>query len=193
HHNIIAIENLETEIRIDDEGNKKRVFKEPIPNFRQLAKEHLENVLISHKAKNKVVTKNKNKILGSEKLQETLTPRGQLHKETVYGKYHVYESKEEKISAKFDLGTIEKVSNPIYKKALLNRLSENDNDPKKAFSGKNALSKNPIYLNENKTIILPETVKLVWLSEDYSIRKEVNPDNFKDEKLIEKVLDEGIK
>src|SRR5690606_7378037 len=61
HVNIIAIEKVETEIKIDDHDNKKRVFIEPIPNFRQVAKEHLENVLISHKAKNKVVTKNKNK------------------------------------------------------------------------------------------------------------------------------------
>src|SRR5690554_6923299 len=89
HGNIIAIENLETEIRTDNRGNTKRVFKEPIPNFRQVAKEHLENVLISHKAKNKVVTKNKNKTKSKngENVKTELTPRGQLHKETVYGKY----------------------------------------------------------------------------------------------------------
>ena len=195
HGNIIAIENLETEIRIDSDGNKKRVFKEPIPNFRQVAKEHIENVLISHKAKNKVVTKNKNRIKTKkgEKIKIELTPRGQLHKETVYGKYHYYDSKEEKVSAKFDLETIQKVSNPVYKQALLERLSENGNDPKKAFSGKNSPSRNPIYLNESKTETLPEKVKLVWLEADYSIRKDVTPENFKDEKSINKVLDEGIR
>ncbi|ODS89553.1 MAG: type II CRISPR RNA-guided endonuclease Cas9 [Chryseobacterium sp. SCN 40-13] len=193
HGNIIAIETLETEVKIDDLGNKKRVFKEPIPNFRQVAKEHLENVLISHKAKNKVVTKNKNKISGKEKLQITLTPRGQLHKETVYGKYRFYQSKDEKVSAKFDLETIEKVANPSYKAALLQRLNENENDPKKAFSGKNALSKNPIYISMENDIKVPDTVKLVWLEEDYSIRKDVTPENFKDEKSIEKILDEGVK
>ena len=62
HNNITGIEAIETEVKIDDNGDKKRVFKEPITNFRQIAKEHLENVIISHKAKNKVVTKNKNKI-----------------------------------------------------------------------------------------------------------------------------------
>lgn len=36
-------------------------------------------------------------------------------------------------------------------------------------------------------------MKLVWLEEDYSIRKDINPDNFKNEKSIDKVLDEGIK
>jgi len=195
HSNIIAIENLETEIKVDNDGNKKRVFKEPIPNFRQVAKEHLENVLISHKAKNKVVTINKNKIKSKngEKVKTELTPRGQLHKETVYGKYHYYESKEEKVGPKFDLETIEKVANPAYKAALLKRFSENGNDPKKAFGGKNALSKNPIYINLEQNIKVPEKIKLVWLEEDYSIRKDITPENFKDEKLIEKVLDEGVK
>ncbi|GAA0874601.1 type II CRISPR RNA-guided endonuclease Cas9 [Wandonia haliotis] len=195
HGNIIAIENLETEIKMEDNGNKKRVFKEPIPNFRQVAKEHLENVLISHKAKNKVVTKNKNKTKtkNGEKIKIELTPRGQLHKESVYGKYHYYESKEEKISAKFDEKTINKVANPLYKKLLLERLSANGNDPKKAFSGKNSVSKQPIYLDESKRNRLPEKVKLVWLEEDYSIRKDITPDNFKDEKLIDKILDEGVK
>lgn len=195
HGNIIAIENLETELLVDDEGNKKRVFKLPLPKFRQQAKEHLENILVSHKAKNKVVTKNKNKIKtkNGEKVKTELTPRGQLHKETVYGKYQYYVNKEEKVGAKFDQETINKVSNPFYKKLLLQRLSENGNDPKKAFSGKNALSKNPIYLDDEKTETLPEKVKLTWLEEDYSIRKDVNPDNFKDVKNIEKVIDHKVK
>ena len=193
HANIIGIENSETESREDGKGNKKRVFKDPVPNFRQLAKEHLDNVIISHKTKNKVVTKNKNKISGQPKAQEVLTPRGQLHKETVYGQYHFQRQKEEKISAKFDKDTIEKVSNPLYKKLLLQRLEENNNDPKKAFSGKNTLSKTPIYLDDKKEKIVPESVKLVWLEKDFSIRKDITPNNFKDEKSIHKVLDEGIR
>ncbi len=186
---VLGIE--EKELYRDEEGKWR--FNLPIPNFRQVAKEHLENVLISHKAKNKVVTKNKNKISGKEKSQITLTPRGQLHKETVYGKYRFYQSKDEKVSAKFDLETIEKVANPSYKAALLQRLNENENDPQKAFSGKNALSKNPIYISMENDIKVPDTVKLVWLEEDYSIRKDVTPENFKDEKSIEKILDEGVK
>jgi len=190
---VMGIEVNETEIRIDDNGNKKRVFKLPIPNFRQAAKEHLESVIVSHKAKNKVVTKNKNKIRGASKSQIVLTPRGQLHKETVYGKYHFYENKLEKIGSKFTPEFTQQVSNPLYKKLLLERLAEHDNDPKKAFGGKNILSKNPIYLNAEKTEVLPETIKTSWLTPDFSIRKDINPDNFKDEKSIDKVLDEGIK
>lgn len=193
--NIIAIENKETEQKIDDDGNKKRVFKLPIPNFRKVAKEHLEKVLVSNKAKNKVVTKNKNKtkIKNGEKVKIELTPRGQLHKETVYGKYQYYVNKEEKVGAKFDEATIAKVSSSVYKTLLQQRLQENGNDPKKAFTGKNALSKTPIYVDEAKAEKVPEAVKLTWLEEDYSIRKDVTPDNFKDEKTIEKVLDKKVK
>ncbi|WP_187477669.1 type II CRISPR RNA-guided endonuclease Cas9 [Amniculibacterium sp. G2-70] len=185
---VLGIEEKETIIRTDDQGNKKRVFKEPITNFRQVAKEHLENVIVSHKAKNKVVTKNKNKVRGSNKVQEALTPRGQLHKETVYGKYQYYVQKEEKVGAKFDKETIDKVGNPLYKKLLLQRLEEYGNDSKKAFTGKNTLEKSPIYLNTEKTEVLPEKVKLVWLEEDFSIRKDVTPDL-----KIDKVIDKAVR
>ncbi|MBX3256715.1 MAG: type II CRISPR RNA-guided endonuclease Cas9 [Chitinophagaceae bacterium] len=195
YKNIRGIEEKLTHWEYDDEGNKKRIFNLPILNFREQAKKHLENVLISHKAKNKVVTKNKNKTKSKngEKVKTELTPRGQLHKETVYGRYQYYVNKEEKVGTKFDEETINKVSNPLYKAVLLQRLKENGNDPKKAFAGKNALSKNPIYLNEAKTETLPEIVKLTWLEEDYSIRKDVTPENFKDEKSIQKVLDQKVK
>ncbi|MFD0701450.1 type II CRISPR RNA-guided endonuclease Cas9 [Myroides pelagicus] len=188
HSNIIAIETKETHIVKDDLGNIKRVFKEPIPNFRQVAKQHLESVLVSHKAKNKVVTRNVNKIAGRKIGQQTLTPRGQLHKETVYGKIRQYASKEEKVGPKFGIETIQLVSNPTYKKLLLKRLEENNNDPKKAFGGKNALAKSPIYVNLEKNITIPEKVKLVWLEDNYTIRKEISPDL-----KIDKVIDEGVK
>lgn len=195
HSTILAIEQKETEKIYDDKGQWKRRFIAPMPDFRNIAREHLEQVLVSHKAKNKVVTKNKNKIKTAkgDRIKTELTPRGQLHKETIYGKYRYYESSEEKVNAKFDEATIDKVANPVYKKALLQRLAENENDPKKAFTGKNALTKNPVYLDESKTEALPEKVKLIWLEEDYSIRKDVTPDNFKDAKTIEKVLDGAIK
>jgi CRISPR-associated endonuclease Csn1 len=195
HNNILGIEEKETKIVIDDLGNKKRKFNLPLPNFREEAKNHLENVLVSHKAKNKVVTKNKNKTKSAkgEKIKVELTPRGQLHKETVYGKYKFPVSKMEKIGVRFDEKTINQVANPTYKKLLLQRLLDNENDPKKAFTGKNVLTKNPIFLNDLKTEILPEEVKLIWLEDDYSIRKDITPENFKDNKVVEKILDEGVK
>ena len=190
HNNIIAIEQKETEISIDSEGQKKRRFKVPLPNFREAAKKHLEDVLVSHKAKNKVVTKNINrfKTKNGERSKIELTPRGQLHKETVYGRLQQYVTKEEKIGVKFDEATIQKVADSKQRVALFQRLRENSNDSKKAFTGKNSLDKNPIYLNEQQTVKVPEKVKLVWLEDDYTIRKDITPDI-----KIEKVIDIGIR
>ncbi|SDD42535.1 type II CRISPR RNA-guided endonuclease Cas9 [Niabella drilacis] len=195
HPVVSKIEEKETDLVYDDLGNRKRKFKAPMLNFREVVKEHLENVLISHKAKNKVFTKNKNKIKTArgEKIKTELTPRGQLHKETVYGRYRYYESKEEKIGTKFNEGIIRMVVNPQYRKLLLERLVANENDPQKAFGGKNALSKNPIYIDEVQGGFLPEKVLLQWQEYDYSIRKDITPENLKDVKAIEKVLDEGVK
>ncbi len=182
----LGIEEKETKKVTDSNGNYKRVFKEPILNFRQIAKQHLEAVLVSHKAKNKVVTRNINKIKGSDTIQIALTPRGQMHKETVYGIIKQYAFKEEKVSANFDEATIAMISNPQYRSLLLQRLVENGNDPKKAFTGKNALSKNPIILKDETE--LPEKVKLMWLENDFTIRKDISPDL-----KIDKVIDEGVK
>lgn len=191
---IYAIEQKETYL-FGVNGSRKRKFKEPLPNFREEAKKHLENVLISFKAKNKVVTKNKNKTKSGkgDKIKIELTPRGQLHKETVYGKLRQYATKEEKISAKFDVETISKVASEKYRQALLKRLQENGNDPKAAFTGKNSPAKNPIYVDAENTVVVPEKIKTVCLEADYTIRKDVSPDNFKDAKSLEKVVDIGIR
>ena len=183
---IYGIEQKET--YKDYEG--KRKFKAPMINFREKAKEHLENVLVSFKAKNKVVTKNKNKskVKAGVKVKVELTPRGQLHKETVYGKLKQYSAKEEKVGVKFDEITISKVAKQRERDALMLRLRENDNDPKKAFTGKNSLALNPIYIDSNKSIKLTEKVKLVVFEDDYTIRKEIGPDL-----KIEKVIDTGIR
>lgn len=183
------IYGIETKYLKKDKNGKLR-FIAPMRNFREESKKQLENILISYKTKNKVVTKNKNttKIKGGtlEKIQ--LTPRGQLHKETVYGKLQQYVTKEEKVNANFTVDYITKVAKKQYREALLKRLQENDEDPKKAFTGKNALGKNPIYLDTDKTITVPEKVKLVWFEDDYTIRKDITPDL-----KIDKVIDVGIK
>lgn len=192
---IYAIEQKETYYEKDKEGNGKRKFNLPLPNFRAEAKKQLENILVSCKAKNKVVTKNKNqfKTKNGVKSKIELTPRGQLHKETVYGKLKQYATKEEKVGAKFDEATIQRVAKPKERAALLQRLKENNNDPKKAFTGKNSFDKNPLYIDEQNTQKFAEKVKLVTLEDDYTIRKDITPENFKDVKNIEKIIDTGIK
>ena len=187
HYKIKGIEDKET----IHGAHGRRIVKPPMPldELRAETKKHLEGTLVSFKAKNKVSTRNKNKTKkkGKKQVQDTLTPRGQLHKETVYGRKKRYVTKEEKIGSQFDAEKIKKVANKKYRKALLARLAEFDNNPKKAFTGKNALSKNPIWVDEAHTQQIPERVKLVELQAFYTIRKEVRPDL-----KIEKVVDKGL-
>jgi len=178
------------ELYRDDKSKLK--FKPPMPlaEFRREAKNHLENTLISIKAKNKVTTQNINtskaKSTNNKKVQ--LTPRGQLHLETVYGSSKVYITKEEKVGAGFNEETINKVGKKAYREALLKRLFECEGDAKKAFTGKNSLDKNPIYLDSMQTKQVPLKVELVGFETIYTIRKDISPDL-----KIDKVIDCKIK
>ncbi len=140
------------------------IVKPPIPlnEFRAEAKKHLANTLISIKAKNKVVTKNINttkKPVGMNKKTQ-LTPRGQLHNETIYGSLQRY--KKDKKGVSFEtVYTIRKEVSPDLKldkvidvgikRILQIRLDEYGGDAKKAFSN---LEENPIWLNEEKGIAI---------------------------------------
>lgn len=185
---IYGIENKE--LYRNDKG--KLLFKPPfeLNSFRAEAKKHLENTLIAIKTKNKVAIINinqTNKKTGINKKKQ-LTPRGQLHLETIYGSMIVPVIKEEKVNGNCDENFIEKVTKPIYKELLKKRLIEFGYDAKKAFTGKNSLEKNPIYLDEAKTKTVPEMVKTQTFETIYTIRKEINKDL-----NVSKVIDEKIK
>ena len=189
HGNIIAISKKETSH--NEKG--RRVVNPPMPlnEFRLEAKKYLEQTLISFKAKNKVVTRNKNKTkkkVGYQ-TQKAITPRGKLHKETIYGRSIHLSKKEEKVSGKFDEEKINTVSKKVYRQALLERLKEFDSNPKKAFTGKNTLEKTPIIIDKTTDEILPEMVEVNHFEEIFTIRKDINPDNFKTSKNIDKVVD----
>lgn len=190
------IRYIESNMLYRDLKGKLR-FYPPIPLdvFRAEVKKQLENVLVSIKAKNKVVTRNLNitKKKGSVNRKVQLTPRGQLHNETIYGSIQRYYTKDEKVGTAFDIQKIQTVANQTYRTALLKRLNDFGNNPKKAFTGKNSLDKNPIYLNESHTLQVPAKVKILYMETIYTIRKAVTPDNFKDEKAIDKVIDKHIR
>lgn len=173
----------------------KLLFKPPftLDEFRAEAKRHLENTLISIKAKNKVATHNINttKKSGGVSKKVQLTPRGQLHNETVYGSQKQCIVNEEAINAKFNASKIATVTKPLYREALLQRLNEFGNDPKKAFTGANTLSKKPIWLDELHTEQVPEKVKTVNYETVYTIRKDISPD-LKLEKIIDKRIKEVL-
>ncbi len=170
--------------------NAKAIPPIPLAEFRAEAKRQLANILISLKAKNKVVTQNVNttKKIGYVKTKVQQTPRGQLHLETVYGSHKQYVTKEEIVNGMFNIAKIATVCKPIYREALLKRLQDNDNDTKKAFTGKNSLAKKPIWLNVQQTEHVPEKLKTVTLETLYTIRKDISPDL-----KVEKVIDVGIR
>ena len=178
------------ELYRDEKGKLK--FKPPMPlnNFRSEARKHLENTLVSIKAKNKVSTININTTKKKNGLnkRKQLTPRGQLHLETVYGSMQQYTTKLEKYGAGLNEEQILKVAKKSYREALLNRLKEFGNDPKKAFTGKNSLDKNPLFIDILQTQKVPERIRLVNTETIYTIRKDISPDL-----KIEKVIDAKVK
>lgn len=140
----------------------------PLPEFRTEARRHLENILISIKSKTKVVTQNINttKKTGGTNKKVQLTPRGQLHNETIYGSYQKPVVKVDKKTGKKEVSfetvytirkgvshdlKIDKVVDKKIQKVLQSRLDEYGGDPKKAFSN---LDEKPIWLNEEKGICI---------------------------------------
>lgn len=163
----------------------------PLSELRLEAKKHLGNILVSIKAKNKVATQNINKVKTRShgtisKVQ--LTPRGQLHEATIYGSHLEYVTREEKVNASFTEDKIMTVCSQRYKEALLQRLHQFGDDAKKAFTGKNALDKNPIWLGEMHIESVPPKVKTVSQERFFTKRKPI------DAKLnVEKVVDPHIR
>jgi CRISPR-associated endonuclease Csn1 len=180
-----VISNIQNKITQRNEDGK-RMFIKPMPNFRKEAKIHIEQILVSFKNKNKVVTNNinKSKLKGKDNYHKKLqlTPRGQLHKETVYGKSKRQQEKPTKISKRFTTDQAQFIINVPQRKSVLSHLKKYDNKNEIAFDTK-TLKKDPLLYNN-------EPLKEVLCFEEiYTIRKDINPDNFKDEKALNKVVD----
>ena len=158
----------------------------PFDELRCEARKHLDDILVSIKAKNKVATRNTNKTKRkggfNEKVQ--LTPRGQLHNETVYGRILQYDCKEEKVGSSFDADKIATVACERFRNALYQRLAQYGGNPKKAFSGSNSLDKNPLFTDILHSEEVPQKVKTVRLIPVYTIRKQIDP-SLKIEKVID--------
>lgn len=116
-----------------------------------------------------------------------LTPRGELHNATFYGTKKRPIIKMVKVGAALDEVTIKKVSSSFIREALLDRLHEYNGDAKKAFTGRNSIDKNPIYIDEEHKKTVPALVKTIeW--EMYHPTQLISPDL-----KIDKVIDKGIR
>lgn len=185
---IYAIE--QTCLYRDAHGKLRFMPPMPLDVFRAEARRQLQDILVSTKAKNKVVTRNINSIKrrGEKKQTVQLTPRCQLHNETVYGSVRCCVVKEEKISSSFTEEKIATVASPRYREALLKRLGEYGGNAKKAFTGRNSLEKNPLYLNDDHTLSVPTKVKTVTYETIFTQRKPIDKDL-----KVDKVIDEHVK
>ncbi len=180
-------------------GSKKLpVPPMPLDDLRAAFKDALESTLVSIKSKNKVTTKTVNKTKtadGNVRRTNTLTPRGQLHKEQVYGQRKVYESYEVPVGGKLTAEEILNVASKQERLALMKRLEQFDGNPKKAFTGKNSPDKNPIYVDELHSRTVPAKVKCVRFKVVYTIRKEIGPTLSVDKVVdgrVKKILEERL-
>ncbi|MDE6264796.1 MAG: type II CRISPR RNA-guided endonuclease Cas9 [Paramuribaculum sp.] len=181
----------------DKNGNLRFTPPMPADKLRTEVKEKLNSVLISTKAKNKVVTTNTatTKSSAGERKSKYLTPRTQLHNETVYSRSYYYKTSEVKVDGNMNAEMINKVAVKAYREALENRLMQFNGDAKKAFTGKNSLKKTPLFIDEAHTQQVPEKVKIVELEPRHTVRVAVS-ENLNIEKVIDKrvkkILEERI-
>lgn len=173
---IYGIEQNET--HRDEHGVRRFNAPMPLGKFRTEAKSQLEQILVSIKAKNKVVTRNVNKTKckgeRSGRVRTQLTPRGSLHNETIYGSSLRPVSKYGKVNGDFDAEKISTVTCTAYREALLRRLARYDGNAKKAFTGRHSLDAEPEYYDCEHRV--PSKVKTVTYEQVYTIRKLVSPD-----------------
>lgn len=148
-----VVRYIESNMMYRDDKHKLR-FISPLPldEFRREARRHIESILISIKAKGKVVTRNINttKKKGGTGKKVQLTPRGQLHNDTIYGQIiqngKTTYTKREAITPALKL---DKIIDTGIKRRLEARLAEFGGDAQKAFTN---LDENPIWLNREKGI-----------------------------------------
>lgn len=173
-------------------SGSKRLIIPPLPldQMRREVRRQLESILVSIKAKNKVMTENINRIRIKDGVKNVkcLTPRGLLHKEQVYGQRKRYETYDVAVNGKMTEDVIATVASSETKAALALRLAQFKGDPKKAFTGANSLDKNPVWLDANHSRKVPAKVKCVRFVNVYSIRKNIDPSL-----SVEKVMDGRVR
>lgn len=161
-------------------GEKSLKFPEPWPGFHRDAAQAIGSILVSFKGQNKVATWNKNKVKtkdGSKvSIQRTLTPRGQLHLETIYGRHLQRDTQPIPLNKKFDRPDL--IIHPELRTMVSSRWHQYDNDPVRASA---SLKKDPLLWKG-----VPLTVVNCW-REQYSVRKPVDP-NLNLEKVIDPVV-----
>lgn len=139
----------------------------------------VSKILVSFKSGKKAATIGTRKIgnHGSKHVVQTgiIVPRGQLSEESVYGRIKTCERKQ----LKYLFENPDLIVNSLIKSLVEKKLAEYNGDTLKAYS---SLKKEPIYLNNNKTIVLEHGR---CFKEEYVIKYAVNPNFTKTDKVID--------
>jgi CRISPR-associated endonuclease Csn1 len=133
-------------------------FQLPWSTFYRDCYDSVRNILVSIRKKDKIITTHRRKIKlknGRQVMQKTLAVRGQLHKETIYGKRRDTQNQEffavRKPLTDLTPAMVHKIVDPAIKKLVMNRLQEHGADPlaKKFEISKMAFAA-PLYLPNNQ-------------------------------------------
>lgn len=180
----------------DAHGNWRFNAPMPIGELRSIAKKQLENMIIAQRTARQVATPNNN-ITKSKKTkqsnkQTSLTPRGKLHDDTLYGRIQVIDDCI--VDKSFDESKILTVTKEKYRLALLARFHQFGDDPKLAFTGKNSLDKSPIWMDEQHTARVPSKVKckVIVFTKRVAVNEKLNVDNVVNMN-VKKILIERLK
>ena len=170
--------------KYNDFKERGRKFPPPMPHFVSRATEMTDRILVSHRQRRKVMTRTINVLKKDKNIvhtQVTAVPRGQLHKESVYGKIKqpVYVP----ITPRFRDWDL--IAKEHLKALVINRLQEANGDPSVAFKN---YAKNPIWLNDAQTKPLLQVP--IW-KEEFVIKYVLN-DAFK-EKDVAFIVDDKVR
>ncbi|MFZ4475910.1 MAG: type II CRISPR RNA-guided endonuclease Cas9 [Saprospiraceae bacterium] len=156
----------------------------PAPFSTVQVEKAMEAIIISFKQGVKVATRSRNKIKASSKEDQiTLTPRGSLHEETIYGK--IRQHSVIPLNSNFNPKLIPEIVHSHQKELIEQRIADYKGNVKKAFKD---LDQFPILYGKNLTKSLKSIT--VW---EYSLvsRKAISP--LLSEKSVEKIVDPVIR
>lgn len=158
------------------------ISKQPIPVYE--VEKAVSKILISYKSGKKVISKGTRKVgqKGNKKVvqRDIIIPRGALSEEIIYGKIRLLEKNK---PLKYLFENPDLIVKQYIRDLIMDRIASNNNDVKKAYS---QTRKDPIYLDENKTIALEYAS---CYEEKYVIKYPVNSSFNK----VDKVIDNKIR
>lgn len=160
-------------------GQKSIANDKNAPFTKTTVQNAIEHVLISFRQGYNTASPSKNKAVN----QKTLTPRGALHEETIYGRNKYYKTVD--LNARFNLKWLDEMVHPHQKALVEARLQEFNNDPKRAFKD---LKNKPIVYGKTQDKKLKKVT--IW-AYAYVSRKTV--DISLSEGQIDRIIDPVIK